>query len=82
MPMPNLGVVTAKGEGPWGRTGGATGPCQKTALSIPLSTALPSEAQEPGEMKELNCLSWNLTWGCHQSWDQMSTVFYRSWLAV
>ena len=51
-----LRVATAKGEGPRGRTGGAAGLFQRTALSIPLSTALPSWAQEPGRMKRLNCL--------------------------
>ena len=71
MSMPNLGVVTAKEEGLRGSTGGTAGPCQKTALSIPLNTALLSGAQESWQMKVLNCLSWSLTWGCHQSWDQM-----------
>ena len=52
--------LTAKGEGPGGRTGGTTGPCWKTALSIPLNTALPGGAQESGEMKGL---SWSSTWG-------------------
>ena len=66
----------------WGGTGGATGPCWKIALSILLSTALPSGTQEPGKVKGLNCLFWSLTWGHHQSWDQMSTTFSRSWPAV
>ena len=57
-------------------------PCWKTALSIPLSTALPGGAQEPGRMKGLNCLFWNSTWGHHQSWDQMLTTFSRSWPAA
>ena len=38
----------------------------------------PQGAQEPGRTKGLDCLSWNLTWGCHQSWDQMSIAFSRS----
>ena len=57
MLMPTLRVATAEGEGPGGTTGGTTGPCQKTVLSIPLGTALPSGAQEPGRMKELNPFS-------------------------
>ena len=82
MPMLTLGVVITKAEGPGIGTGGTAGPCQRTALSTPLSTALSGGAQEPGRTKGLNCLFWNLIWGCHQSWAQMSTAFSRSWPAV
>ena len=78
MPMPIHGVATGEGEGPRGRTGGTAGSCQRTALSISLHTAFPSGAQGPLRMKRPNCLFWNLTWGPHQSWDQMSITSSRN----
>ena len=61
------------------RSQGSSRRCQQTALPIPLSSALPSGAQEPGRTKGLKSL---LTWGHHQSWDQTWTVFSRSWPAM
>ena len=62
MPVPTLGVATTEGEGPEGRTGGTAGPYWMTTLSIPLITALPSEAQKPGrnEGAEVPFLEFNL----------------------
>ena len=82
MPMPTLGVMTAKGEDPRYKAGGTTGLGQRKALPPSLSIALPTGVQDLGRTKRLNCLSWILTWSHHQSWDQRSTVSSKSWLAA
>ena len=44
-----------------GRTEGTAGPYERTALPIPLCTALPSGAQGLWKARRVKCLSWNLT---------------------
>ena len=82
MPMPTLGVMTAKGKDPMDKAGGATGFGQKRALPPSLSIAFPGGVQDLGRTDRLNCLSWILNWSHCWSWDQRSTVSSKSWLAA
>ena len=52
MPMPTLGVMTAKGEGPRDEAGGAAGFGWRRALLPSLSIALPGGVQNSGEDRE------------------------------